>query len=115
MLLTVAFAHVEAKKWTTVGYVRKSVSKEGDATREKLLTAMITKLKEKLLCRKVFVSPFSSADKRDKSMKSSKFVESLKRDGTTQDLLLFLASKTRLVRLVAINYAGLSTNVEDVR
>lgn len=67
-----------------MGYVRKSVSKEGDATREKLLTAMITKLKEKLLCRKVFVSPFSSADKRDKSMKSSKFVESLKRDGTTQ-------------------------------
>lgn len=71
-----------------VGYAGKSVSKEDDNTREKLLATMTTKLKAKLLCRKVFVSPFSSAeaefDKRDKSMKSSKFVESLKCDGTTQ-------------------------------
>lgn len=31
------------------------------------------------------------------------------------DLLLFLKAETRMVRLIAIDYAGLSTNVEDLR
>ncbi|KAI7896756.1 uncharacterized protein EV154DRAFT_173063 [Mucor mucedo] len=40
---------------------------------------------------------------------------SLKCDGTTEDLLLYLSSETRLVRLVSIDYAGLSTNLGDLR
>lgn len=62
---------------------------EDNSTRQRLLNGMVTKLKTKLLCRKVFVSPCSSADmefsKRDTSKKSLKFMESFKCDGTTQD------------------------------
>ncbi|KAG1175470.1 hypothetical protein G6F70_004089 [Rhizopus microsporus] len=86
---------------------------EDNSTRQRLLNGMVTKLKTKLLCRKVFVSPCSSADmefsKRDTSKKSLKFMESFKY------LLLFLKAETRMVRLIAIDYAGLSTNVEDLR
>jgi hypothetical protein len=81
-----AFAHVDAEKWMIVGYARKSISKEDDSVRHRLLTSMITKLKTKLLCRKVFVSPFSNSDtefeKRDRNAQASKFTESLKCDGT---------------------------------
>ncbi|KAI7901897.1 uncharacterized protein BX663DRAFT_456182 [Cokeromyces recurvatus] len=102
-----------------LGYVRKSNSKEDDNARRRLLTSMITKLKAKMLCRKVFVSPFSNSDtefeKRDKNVQAAKFVEALKCDGTTEDLLLCLASETRMIRLVAIDYAGLTTNLEDLR
>ncbi|CEI99805.1 hypothetical protein RMCBS344292_13885 [Rhizopus microsporus] len=84
-----AFVHVDAEKWTIVGYARKSMTDEDDSTRQRLLNGMLTKLKTKLLCRKVFVSPCSSADmefsKRDTSKRSLKFMESLKCDGTTQE------------------------------
>ncbi|KAG1262219.1 hypothetical protein G6F65_014720 [Rhizopus arrhizus] len=108
-----AFAHVDAEKWMIVGYARKSISKEDDSVRHRLLTSMITKLKTKLLCCKVFVSPFSNSDtefeKRDRNAQASKFIESLKCDGTME------ASETRMIRLVAIDYAGLTTNLEDLR
>ncbi|RCI00652.1 hypothetical protein CU097_015762 [Rhizopus azygosporus] len=91
---------------------------EDNSTRQRLLNGMVTKLKTKLLCRKVFVSPCSSADmefsKRDTSKKSLKFMESFK-SSFMIDLLLFLKAETRMVRLIAIDYAGLSTNVEDLR
>lgn len=83
-----AFAHVDAEKWMIVGYARKSISKEDDSVRHRLLTSMITKLKTKLLCCKVFVSPFSNSDtefeKRDRNAQASKFIESLKCDGTME-------------------------------
>ncbi|KAG0758629.1 hypothetical protein G6F57_011847 [Rhizopus arrhizus] len=114
-----AFAHVDAEKWMIVGYARKSITKEDDSVRHRLLTSMIIKLKKKLLCCKVFVSPFSNSDiefeKRDRNAQTSKFIESLKCDGTMEDLLLYLASETRMIRLVAIDYAGLTTNLEDLR
>ncbi|KAG1138995.1 hypothetical protein G6F37_005182 [Rhizopus arrhizus] len=108
-----AFAHVDAEKWMIVGYARKSISKEDDSVRHRLLTSMITKFKTKLLCCKVFVSPFSNSDtefeKRDRNAQASKFIESLKCDNTME------ASETRMIRLVAIDYAGLTTNLEDLR
>ncbi|KAG1276792.1 hypothetical protein G6F66_012451 [Rhizopus arrhizus] len=114
-----AFAHVDAEKWMIVGYARKSISKEDDSVRHRLLTSMITKLKTKLLCCKVFVSPFSNSDtefeKRDRNAQASKFIESLKCDNTMEDLLLYLALETRMIRLVAIDYAGLTTNLEDLQ
>lgn len=83
-----AFAHVDAEKWTIVGYARKSITKEDDSARHRLLTSRITKLKTKLLCGKVFVSPFSNSDtefeKRDRNAQASKFIESLKCDGTME-------------------------------
>ncbi|KAI7896751.1 uncharacterized protein EV154DRAFT_547026 [Mucor mucedo] len=112
-------SHVDAEKWINVGYARKSNTKESDHVRQRLLTAMINKLKTKLLCQKVFVSPISNADNkfinRDKDKRTLKFMPSLKCDGTTEDLLLYLSSETRLVRLVSIDYAGLSTNLGDLR
>ncbi|KAI8975482.1 hypothetical protein BDF20DRAFT_878993 [Mycotypha africana] len=57
-----AFAHVDAERWMIVGYARKSISKEDDTARCRLLNLMITKLRTKLFCGKVFVSPFSNAD-----------------------------------------------------
>ncbi|CEP09884.1 hypothetical protein [Parasitella parasitica] len=99
------FAHVDAEKWMIVGYARKSISEEDDSVRHRLiLTSMITKLKTKLLCGKVFVSPFSNSDtefeKRDRNAQAS-----------MEDLLLYLVSETRMIRLVA----GLTTNLEDLR
>ncbi|KAG0748382.1 hypothetical protein G6F57_003500 [Rhizopus arrhizus] len=67
---------------------------------------------------KVFVSPNSSAgdpfNKRDEK-KAIEIMSQIIADGDTQDMLRYISDKEKKIVLVAIDYAGLTTNCEDLK
>lgn len=123
-----------------VGYVRKSKStkaeKPGDRVR--LLQQMVERLKERSHCDKVFVSPFCSSHDILSSRDLPRPVDILQNlknvSGTMQgrrnrrkekksanplcrcdqDLFAFLTIAERDVCLVALDFAGLTTNNNDL-
>ncbi|KAI7896476.1 uncharacterized protein EV154DRAFT_492417 [Mucor mucedo] len=76
------------------------------------------KLRTKFLCQEVFVSIDTSANdpinSRDYDMPNL-CSDQVKCSGNTQDMIKFLATTSQKVRLVAIDFAGMSTNVDDLR
>ncbi|KAI9359712.1 hypothetical protein BD770DRAFT_419320 [Pilaira anomala] len=75
---------------------------------------MVEKLKSRSLVDKVFVSktstanqPFHERDINENNIEGT--------DGSTIDFIEFLNSTKKEVILVALDYAGLSTNVEDLK
>ncbi|KAI8388004.1 uncharacterized protein BYT42DRAFT_543383 [Radiomyces spectabilis] len=102
----------------TVGYARKSPGKESCAVRVRCLQLMINKLRTRYRCAKIFVSPscyaydrFDERDLKDEPdiINNLKFIK-----GTMQDLIVRLNTKQQPIRLVILDYAGLSTNVSDI-
>ncbi|KAL9543033.1 hypothetical protein PS6_009503 [Mucor atramentarius] len=89
-----------------VGYARKSPGEKDEANRTKLLQRMIEKLKSRSLI-STAGQPFYERDVNQDSFEGS--------DGSTVDLIEFLNSTKKKVILVALDYAGLSTNVEDLK
>jgi hypothetical protein len=123
---------------TNIGYARKSPGKERFEVRRSLLQKMVTRLQDRCLCTKVYISPSSKSDEplmdRDKKKDNSKFVNSI--TGCNGDMkgnnfmllcsLLFIVhnfvalkslldKKFKPIRLVVIDYAGFSTEPNDVR
>ncbi|KAG0172635.1 hypothetical protein DFQ28_007651 [Apophysomyces sp. BC1034] len=100
----------------TVGYARKSNTNEPNAAKEKLVNLQIYKLKTKLLCEDVFVSYNTSANdpiaERDVTAPTYAFEDC---SGNTQDLITKITKSPRRVRLVIIDYAGLTTNPDDMK
>lgn len=119
-----------------MGYARKSPTNESDEARSRLLTQMVHLLRKRSLADKVFVSAISNANEQmaRRDIVKSSVTKGIKEvDGDTQgkinainkgkmltamgflviDLLEYLKNATK-VCLVAIDYAGLSTNVEDL-
>ncbi|KAI9302008.1 hypothetical protein BJ944DRAFT_270606 [Cunninghamella echinulata] len=97
-----------------IGYCRKSNTIENDEAHNRLLMAMIERLKKKMLCTEVFTSYRTNADtplfERDKTIK--------KIDGSAgsiKDMMEQIAIEYKKIRLVIIDYAGLSTNPDDIR
>ncbi|KAI8079892.1 uncharacterized protein BX664DRAFT_303026 [Halteromyces radiatus] len=113
-------AHIKNLKedgFQIIGYCRKSRTNEDDDTRLRLLQDMINRLKQRSLVDKVFVSPYSSAGEnlnaRDAQTKFD--IHQLKNaSGTTQDLISYLAA-TKKVCMVVLDFAGLTTNVKDLK
>ncbi|KAI8079280.1 hypothetical protein BDF21DRAFT_383424 [Thamnidium elegans] len=70
----------------------------------------------KCLCESVFASCKSNADEpiyeRD-GKKNNYCLENIK--GDCQDLINFITMSTKYIRLVVIDYAGFSTNPDDIR
>ncbi|KAG1142282.1 hypothetical protein G6F37_008363 [Rhizopus arrhizus] len=99
----------------TVGYVRKSNTDESDTTKKKLVNLQIYKMKTKLLYEDVFVSYNTSANdpiaERDATTATYTFEDC---SGNTQDLIIKITKSARQIRLVVIDYAGLSTNPDDI-
>ncbi|KAG0847737.1 hypothetical protein G6F17_012265 [Rhizopus arrhizus] len=97
-----------------IGYARKSPGEKDTEKRARLLRTMIDKLKSRSLIQKVFVSECSSANdplhKRDAGQVGFEGA-----DGSTKDMLEFLKVSESKVILVTLDYAGLSTNVEDLK
>ncbi|ORX45496.1 hypothetical protein DM01DRAFT_251984 [Hesseltinella vesiculosa] len=103
---------------TIIGYVRKSPGKESTDARASCLQNMVDKLRQRSFASKVFISPVSVSNEplaeRDQP-RNQKLLKQLKGiDGTTQDMLQFLNETDQEVCLVCIDYAGLTTNVEDL-
>ncbi|KAI7896050.1 uncharacterized protein EV154DRAFT_493345 [Mucor mucedo] len=79
---------------------------------------MLEKLKTRSLADRVFVSPNSSANDPFNQRDEKKPVEMMSHliaNGDTQDMLRYISDKEKKIILVAIDYAGLTTNCEDLK
>ncbi|KAG0166085.1 hypothetical protein DFQ28_000675 [Apophysomyces sp. BC1034] len=108
--------------WTTIGYARKSVSNESTKKRTALLQTMIENLHINDLCEKVYVSPMCSVNSelmiRDyhRSATTTTVLQQLRfQDGDMQDFIVFAKTTTVNIRLVVLDYAGLTTKPDDLR
>ncbi|ORY88943.1 hypothetical protein BCR43DRAFT_448667, partial [Syncephalastrum racemosum] len=104
---------------TIIGYCRKSKTIEDEETRVRLLQKMIKRMRARSLVDKTFVSPCSAAGEefslRDFPIHNKFDMSSLQDiSGTTQDMISFLAV-TPNVSLVVLDYAGLTTNIKDLK
>ncbi|KAI9475634.1 MAG: hypothetical protein EXX96DRAFT_506170 [Benjaminiella poitrasii] len=104
--------------YEVIGYARKSKGEKDDMKRRCLLNLMVEKLKTRSLADRVFVSPISSAgdpfNKRDEK-KREEVMTHIVANGDTQDMLRYISDKEKKIILVAIDYAGLTTNCEDMK
>jgi len=110
---------------TIVGYARKSTGHNDEENRKRLLNSMVQCLKERSLCDTVFVSWSCSAAtniaSRDMNVNPDLLTHLIGVKGTTLILIFFLAmisyinSSVTDICLVAIDFAGLSTNVGDLQ
>ncbi|KAI9008893.1 hypothetical protein CLU79DRAFT_711406 [Phycomyces nitens] len=75
---------------------------------------MVHNLRTRLIVDKVFVSKSSAAsqpfDKRDTNATITEGT-----NGTTKDFIKFLSKTQNKVVLIVLDYAGLTTNVEDLK
>ncbi|KAI9477870.1 MAG: hypothetical protein EXX96DRAFT_650287 [Benjaminiella poitrasii] len=110
--------YLKSNIMTTIGYIRKSKSRESDTTRCRLINKMIKTQRNKNFCTKVYVSPHSNAEEsfcqRDKDVNSSLLEQLEECDGSIQDLIYRLERKFGKTRLVVLDYAGFSTNINDI-
>ncbi|KAI7853140.1 hypothetical protein BDC45DRAFT_511425 [Circinella umbellata] len=102
---------------TVVGYCRKSLTKEDDHTRARLLQQMAMKLKTRFLVDRVYISPCSSANQEIQSGDFESTFDISKLEGvvgTTQDMISYIGITSK-VSLVVLDFAGLTTNVNDLK
>ncbi|KAG2201332.1 hypothetical protein INT47_001420, partial [Mucor saturninus] len=104
-------------KTATIGYVRKSKTTEKKEAVEKSINLQVAKMKKKLLCEDVFASCRANADDKidDRDIKSTMIYKVSHVHGDCQDMLDYITMSNRTVRLVVIDYAGLSTNPDDLK
>ncbi|KAG1135902.1 hypothetical protein G6F37_013132 [Rhizopus arrhizus] len=97
-----------------VGYVRKSPCGKDEDNRTRLIQKMVHNLRNRSIVDKVFVSKSSAAsqpfDTRDSNATITEGT-----NGTTKDFIEFLNKTQKGVILVVLDYAGLTTNVEDLK
>ncbi|KAI8093728.1 uncharacterized protein BX664DRAFT_295635 [Halteromyces radiatus] len=107
------FERLAKGNWTNIGYIRKSPGQEPVETRKRLIEAMADRLKKQCLCKKTFVSDGT----RSSDPILSRDVGSTRShcNGNTQDMFAYISSATKNVRLCVIDYAGISTNPEDIK
>ncbi|KAI7896737.1 uncharacterized protein EV154DRAFT_490691 [Mucor mucedo] len=114
--------HISSLKkqgYSIIGYARKSVGFNNDNNRKSLLNGMVQCLKERSLCDKVFVSCSCSAGdeltSRDMNANTVGLLnELIGVDGDTQSMLSYINSSEIDICLVVIDFAGLSTNKNDI-
>ncbi|ORX58915.1 hypothetical protein DM01DRAFT_1333530 [Hesseltinella vesiculosa] len=107
-------ALLKEEGYTLVGYARKSLG--NGANRIENLVDMANNLRTRSSADLVYISYSSQArtplEQRDVKGKQTALIGV---DGTTMDLLHMLNSTPKKVSLVTIDFAGLSTNVEDIQ
>ncbi|RCH85012.1 hypothetical protein CU098_000325, partial [Rhizopus stolonifer] len=110
--------HVQKSiNFVTVSYVRKSLTTELHETKIRLLNLMITRLKKRCFCKKIFAS-FSSLSsspiiQRDYNTNNIE-LKLIDCAGNTQDILSFFHTNIKFIRLCVIDSAGLSNDLDDV-
>ncbi|ORX49843.1 hypothetical protein DM01DRAFT_1308683, partial [Hesseltinella vesiculosa] len=96
-----------------IGYARKSLGIE--LNREANLEAMVRNLKIRSLVDKCFVSFVSSASERLSARDTKKHNNiGSSTNGNTQDMIGYISSCEKKICLVAIDFAGLTTNPKDL-
>ncbi|KAG2206319.1 hypothetical protein INT47_007333 [Mucor saturninus] len=97
-----------------IGYVRKLPGKESITTRLRLLESMVDKLVKASSVEMVFGSYSSASDEIFVKRDTTKTTVIPRTKGNTQDFLQFLAAANYPVTIVAIDFAGLTTNKPDL-
>ncbi|KAI8067027.1 uncharacterized protein B0P05DRAFT_208143 [Gilbertella persicaria] len=104
---------------TIIGYARKSTGRNDEENRKRLLNSMVQCLKERSLCDTVFVSWSCSAAaniaSRDMNVNPDLLTDLIGVKGDTQSMISYINSSVTDICLVAIDFAGLSTNVGDLQ
>ncbi|KAG0752828.1 hypothetical protein G6F26_012933 [Rhizopus arrhizus] len=102
-----------------IGYARKSPGEESEEVRIRLLQTMVDRLYERSLVDEVFVSPCSKASDpmkaRDSKVNQATLNKISRVRGTTKDMIEFIKKSDKKVCLVAIDFAGLTTNCSDLQ
>ncbi|OAD69596.1 hypothetical protein PHYBLDRAFT_182792 [Phycomyces blakesleeanus NRRL 1555(-)] len=109
--------NLKKNNFTVIGYARKSPGQEHQEVRVGLVQKMVNKLYDTLLVDKVFVTTSSRANdtitSRDTNGKNAQLTLLNQVHGNTQDLLEYICTSKNDC-LVAIDFAGLSTNTSDL-
>ncbi|KAI8988607.1 hypothetical protein BDF20DRAFT_999000 [Mycotypha africana] len=112
-------ASMESHGWINIGYARKSRTHDPVGNRIKSMQKMTDCLRIKCHCAKVFLSPMCSSGsklcQRDTKPNLNIMDGVRHKHGDMQDLIMFAKSTNFSVRLVVLDYAGLSTDPMDVR
>ncbi|KAL1929732.1 hypothetical protein VTP01DRAFT_1870 [Rhizomucor pusillus] len=110
---------LKSENYEIVGYARKSPGNENAQTRTRLLQKMIRILEDRSLATKIFVSPSCISSEpfnsRDNSLDKTAMTGLKNVAGNTQDLLHYAQATKTNICLAAIDFAGLTTNVEDLK
>ncbi|KAG0169905.1 hypothetical protein DFQ28_004069, partial [Apophysomyces sp. BC1034] len=108
--------NLKKQGFNIIGYARKSNGAEDHETWIKLLNLMCRRLKERSLVDYIFVFYNSQAGdslaQRD-TKQAYELLTQLSAEGNTQDMLAYITN-TDKVCLVGLDYAGLSTNCNDL-
>ncbi|KAI7889921.1 uncharacterized protein EV154DRAFT_512852 [Mucor mucedo] len=102
---------------TTIGYARKSLSNESKSVRLRLLESMTSILVDPCRCSKIFVTPLCNANSPllERDLKRSPLTKDVRHaHGDMQDLISYVKTSMRPIRLVVIDYAGLTTSPQDL-
>ncbi|KAF7720561.1 hypothetical protein EC973_007491 [Apophysomyces ossiformis] len=100
--------------YQVLGYVRKSPGKEDASTRFRLLASMVDRLINGSSVDMVFASYSSTSKEPIASRDRTDSIHVPKTSGTTQDLLRHLSTTSKPIAIVAIDFAGLTTNTNDL-
>ncbi|CEP11410.1 hypothetical protein [Parasitella parasitica] len=97
-----------------VGYARKSPGEQ--LNRLANLTAMVNKLKERSLVDKCFVSRVCNASDKlgERDLRDTSTSNIQGTQGNTLDMIGYIASSNKKICLVVIDFAGLSTNQQNI-
>ncbi|KAI7851890.1 hypothetical protein BDC45DRAFT_444694 [Circinella umbellata] len=97
-----------------VGYARKSPGEQPNQLAN--LTAMVNKLKELSLVNKCFISRVSNAsdELEERDLRDTSTLNIPGTHGNTQDMISHIASSNKKICLVVIDYAGFSTNQQNI-
>ncbi|KAI9485636.1 MAG: hypothetical protein EXX96DRAFT_533975 [Benjaminiella poitrasii] len=101
---------------TIIGYCRKSLTSGDNETRARLLQKMVNKLIARSLVDRVYLSPCSSANQEigNRDLESIFNISEIEGAvGTKQDMISYIGMVGN-VSLVALDFAGLTTNVNDL-
>ncbi|KAI8990973.1 hypothetical protein BDF20DRAFT_812786 [Mycotypha africana] len=108
---------VRTGEYATIGYARKSHSNESQSVRLRLLESMTAILVDPCRCSKIYVSPICAANSplQERDLKRSTLIKEIRNaHGDMQDLISYAKTAVRPIRLVVIDYAGLTTSPQDL-
>ncbi|KAI7861047.1 hypothetical protein BDC45DRAFT_600798 [Circinella umbellata] len=110
---------LKSNGYTVIGYIRKPRprAREAEDNRIRLLHLMAQRLRERSYVEKVFVSTQSNSKETltERDIPWPSIMNEVKSvDGTMQDLLKYVRSQSKIC-MVVLDYAGLSTDEEDIK
>ncbi|KAI9009016.1 hypothetical protein CLU79DRAFT_497023 [Phycomyces nitens] len=108
---------VQTGECTTIGYARKSHTNESKSARLRILENMMAILVDPCRCSKIYVTPICAANSPllERDLKHSTLSKELHHaHGDMQDLISYAKTGVRPIRLVVLDYAGLTTSPQDL-